>query len=75
MNKNELLQLLINSNVPQDLYSLKGGLPNEALCLNEENGQWEVYYCERGIKSQIKKFGSEDNACEYFYKEIQDLLN
>ncbi|MED3649686.1 hypothetical protein [Heyndrickxia sporothermodurans] len=75
MNKNELKQLLINSNVPKDLYSLEGGLPNEALCLNEENGQWEVYYSERGVKSQLKRFDSEDRACEYFCKEILDQLN
>ncbi|MEY2195380.1 hypothetical protein AB7942_21980 [Neobacillus sp. BF23-41] len=75
MNKNELNLLLINSNIPKDVYSLKGGLPNEALCLNNEDGKWEVYYSERGVISQLKKFNSEEEACKYFYKEILEMLD
>lgn len=75
MKKDELRQLLINLDVPEDLYSLKGGLPNEALCLNKEGSVWEVYYNERGVKSQLKCFKSEEEACEYFYKTIFELLN
>jgi hypothetical protein len=30
MTKQTLLQKLLEHNVPQDLYSLEGGLPNEA---------------------------------------------
>jgi hypothetical protein len=75
MNKDELNKLLMNSNIPKDLYSLEGGFPNEALCLNNEDGKWEVYYSERGIKSQLEKFNSEEEACNYFYKEILEMLN
>ncbi|MGW6300808.1 hypothetical protein [Peribacillus butanolivorans] len=75
MKKDELQQLLINANVPKDLYNLNGGLPNEAFCLNKEDNIWEVYYSERGVKSQLKKFDSEDEACDYFYKTILELLN
>ncbi|MFJ7993786.1 hypothetical protein ACIQY5_16615 [Peribacillus frigoritolerans] len=75
MKKEELQQLLINANVPKDLYNLNGGLPNEAFCLNKEDNIWEVYYSERGVKSQLKKFDSEDEACDYFYKTILELLN
>jgi hypothetical protein len=45
MNKDELIKLLIKSNIPEHLYSLNGGLPNEALYLNNENlpggGRWK----------------------------------
>ncbi|MFJ7511184.1 hypothetical protein ACIQW7_17170 [Peribacillus simplex] len=75
MKKEELQQMLINANVPKDLYNLNGGLPNEAFCLNKEDNIWEVYYSERGVKSQLKKFDSEDEACDYFYKTILELLN
>ncbi|AEH46502.1 MULTISPECIES: hypothetical protein [Anoxybacillaceae] len=75
MKKDELHQLLLDLDVPKDLYSLKGGLPNEALCLNKEGSVWEVYYSERGVKSQLKIFKSEEEACEYFYKTILELLN
>jgi hypothetical protein len=75
MKKDELQQLLINANVPKDLYNLNGGLPNEVFCLNKEDNIWEVYYSERGVKSQLKKFDSEDEACDYFYKTILEFLN
>lgn len=70
MKRDELFNLLVNSNVPNDLYNLNGGLPNEAFCLNKEDSVWEVYYSERGVKSQLKRFESEEEACEYFYRTI-----
>ncbi|MED1601774.1 hypothetical protein [Alkalihalophilus marmarensis] len=73
MKKKELQQALIKANIPEGLYNLSGGLPNESLCLNKE-GTWEVYYSERGLKSQIEKFDTEEQACEYFYKTIIELL-
>jgi len=73
MKKEELRQSLINAHIPKDLYNLDGGLPNEAFCLNKEGDVWEVYYSERGVKSQKKKFNSEDEACNYLYKVILEL--
>lgn len=70
MKKEELLQNLIKSNIPKDLYNLNGGLPNEAFCLNKEGDIWEVYYSERGIKSEVERFTTEEEACSYFYKTV-----
>ena len=75
MDKNELCRLLISTNVPVDLYSLNGGLPNEAFCLNKENHYWEVYYSERGIKSESRQFKLENEACEDFWERISKMLN
>lgn len=75
MKKDELQQILINDNVPKDLYHLNGGLPNEAFCLSNEDNFWEVYYSERGMKSQLMKFDSEDKACDYFYKLILEFID
>ena len=33
MNKQELEEVLLLNKVPEDLYSLSGGLPNESCCL------------------------------------------
>ncbi|MBT2680552.1 hypothetical protein J7E38_16200 [Bacillus sp. ISL-35] len=74
MKKEKLNESLINANVPKDLYNLNGGLPNEAFCLNKEGEIWEVYYSERGVKSQLKHFHSEDEACNYLYKTILEVL-
>lgn len=57
--------------IPEDLYSImKGGLPNEKLCIVEEKG-WKVYYSERGRKSALKEFRTESEACIYFLDKIK----
>lgn len=56
MQKNELEQKLLQEEVSKDLYSLKGGLPNESYCFNEQNGVWEevlifiLQQIEKGIQ-------------------------
>lgn len=67
MQNNSLKQKLLEMNVPNHLYSLDGGFPNEAICLNQSGNTWEVYYSERGIKTGLKLFESEESACDYFY--------
>lgn len=74
MNKVQLQDMLMQKNVPTDLYSLKGGLPSEAYCLNESIGKWEVYYSERGVKSQLKELSCEEEACEYLYNKVIKVI-
>lgn len=74
MKKNELEQKLITENVNPYSYSLDGGLPNEAFCLGENGSVWEVYYSERGSKTGLKTFQTEDEACDYFYGWITKTL-
>jgi len=71
MKLNELEGKLLEMKISRDVYSLNGGLPNEAFCVNEENGTWEVYYSERGNKSGRKVFDTEDEACDYFLTWIK----
>ena len=46
MKKKELIEKLQNNNISSDFYSLKGGLPNEAFCLDQAGDLWSVYYSE-----------------------------
>lgn len=70
MTKLDLKKLLEEEKINPTLYSLEGGLPNEAFCLNKNSEFWEVYYSEKGNKSGLKKFDTENEACKYFYKLI-----
>jgi hypothetical protein len=70
----ELQKLLDAINVPKDAYSFSGGLPNECLCLNKTMFTWEVYYSERGKKSGLLTFFSEDEACRNFYFQIKRVF-
>ena len=71
MTVEELKKKLDKLNIQQDLYSLMiGGFPNEAYCLIKNENGWEVYYSERGQKSDIQQFASESEACEYLLEEL-----
>lgn len=67
MNIIELEQKLKELTIPPDSYSLHGGLPNESYCIYQLDNIWEVYYSEKGIKSNKKIFLDETSACEYFF--------
>lgn len=68
----ELEKRLEEIKVPKDSYSvLKGGLPNEQLCIIKNNNNWEVYYSERGRKSGVRFFEFEDTACDYFFEKLK----
>ncbi|GAB2551744.1 hypothetical protein GCM10027085_48920 [Spirosoma aerophilum] len=56
--------------MPKDMYSLTGGLPNEAYCLQQTSQGREVYYGERGIKSGLAFFPDEETACSYLFRLI-----
>jgi hypothetical protein len=73
MTKSELKQQLIKENIRTDSYCLDGGLPNESFCLNNNGKAWEVYYSERGQKTGLKTFHSEDEACNYFYNSLKNM--
>lgn len=61
----KLREMLEEKGVRPDSYCLSGGFPNEALCIERKRGgEWWVYYSERGQRTSLQKFQSEQNACE-----------
>jgi len=74
MKKYELKKRLEIEGVSREIYSLEGGLPNEKLCLDFENGKWIVYYSERGCRTGIEEFISEDDACMRIYGQIKAII-
>ncbi|NJP43403.1 hypothetical protein [Actinacidiphila epipremni] len=70
MNRTEVKNILVSSGVSPDDYSLNGGLPFEAYCLEPRGGTWAVYYSERGRRSSEKVFATEDEACREFLDRV-----
>lgn len=64
MKKYELKQTLAKKQLNY-FFTLEGGLPNELYCLGENGNIWEVYYSERGTKSNLQTFQTEEEACKY----------
>lgn len=72
MNVMQLEQELKRIGVPQWMYFLMhNGLPNEAFCLTPADGHWEVYYSERGLRSDLRTFSTEEEACEYLLGRLK----
>jgi len=70
MNLAELAAKLTHSSLPEDAYCLTGGFPNEAYCIEQgSNGKWHCYYSERGLRTGLTTFDTEEEACEYFFTE------
>lgn len=74
MNTNELEVKLTEAGVRKDVYQLSGGLPNEAYCLAQSDEEWQVYYSERGSKSNLKTFDTESQACQYLFELLTGKL-
>lgn len=79
MNRTDLRDKLNSLRVKPELYSLEGELLPDRIILYNSYNTWEVFYLgERGERSDMKLFSSEDEACEYIYvlfkeaKEIED---
>lgn len=71
MKLSELKEKLVQSGIPEHAYSLAGGLPNEAHCIEQgSDGKWWTYYSERGQRSGPKQFKTEDEACDHFFAKI-----
>jgi len=67
MTLSELGTNLAKCGLPKDAYSLTGGLPNETYCIEEVDGNWHVYYSERGTRTGNRVFDNEQEACDYFF--------
>lgn len=71
MTVSELKRILEAEGFRQDVYSLTGGLPNEAYCLENRGYEWAVYYSERGERSGERIFFSESEASEFFLQRMR----
>ena len=70
MNLKELKKKLDEQNVPTDMYSLNGWNPNEMMCIERKDQKWQVYCSERGMKTGMKIFKREVDACQYLYNIV-----
>ena len=73
MNKNELKSVLIVKQIPNYYYNLDGvGEIDQRVCLENEGQEWIVYYSERGKRFDIRRFSTEDEACQDILERLVD---
>lgn len=71
MNKDDLHRKLTEERFNPRSYSLDEEQKDEALCLRLDNGQWCVYYSEKGLQTGKEYFKDENFACEFFLDEMR----
>ena len=61
--------------VPDYLYNLRqrGRHDERFSIVHLEDGRWEVYYEERGVKTTDMFFGTSEEAGRYLISELTDL--
>ncbi len=60
LDENKLKEVLQTNKVPEKCYSLEGGLPEKAYCIEKmRNGKWRTYYSEQGQKKSPHVFEIE----------------
>ena len=74
MNVKELSERLILEGIPSNSYSIEEGIPDDKICLRKINNRWEVYFSERGEKSNTRIFHTEEEACMNMYERLKDMM-
>jgi hypothetical protein len=72
MTQPELKKVLIEHNVPESVFDFENrGLENAWGMTREPNGQWAVFFVERGKRRGEAWFASEHDACFYLLSQIR----
>ncbi len=71
MKIQDLKKMLVEKQVPDNLYNLEGaGRKDERFCLEKVDDKWRVYYSERGVKTTDKVFELEEDACQFILDQL-----
>jgi hypothetical protein len=81
MNLPELMHRFKEAGVRQDAYSFEPSTANEQYCLARIGSAWVTYYAERGGRTSMREFETEEEACSFFFAWVtndpsaQSLVN
>lgn len=75
MNVRELEERLAEEGCNPSYYAVGArGAASDAYCLTENEGEWRIFYTERGSDSPpIFESTSEEEACRYFFDTIMKM--
>ncbi|PIF09603.1 hypothetical protein [Janthinobacterium sp. 13] len=71
MNISDAAQEMSILNIPSNAFSIGDPSQDESFCIRERNGDWEVFYYERGVKTGLRIFREKHEACENFLSRIK----
>jgi len=62
----ELVERLNEAGVRPDAYCFEEVGAGEQYCLARSGSKWVTYYAERGTRTSLREFETEEAACAYF---------
>ena len=72
MNCTDLIKALKEMGIPEHWYKIGDkGISHDRTVLRYADGQWLVYYSERGQTHQLEAFKTEDEACRELLRRMQ----
>ncbi len=74
MTLDDLINFLELNNINKRYYSLDGKIKDDAFHLKKKDNKWEVFYFERGKKSQNKEFDNIEDAIFSLYNIFADAI-
>ena len=73
MKLSEALARLRSAGVPDWFYATNGELgTGDCIGIEHADGQWSVYYSERGSKSPLESYTDEDSAAQAFLRRVAE---
>ena len=69
-NTAELVRKLQALGVPDHRYTIGGFGAGEVDGIEQVNGVWCTYYSERGMRNDLKRWRSEEEACAEIYRTV-----
>ena len=70
MTRTEFLEATKAGGIVPDAFNLDGE-GNECYVLADRDGQWDVYYSERGLETGKHHFSTESTALEYLLETLR----
>ena len=70
MNREELKAQLRSDGLDPASFTFDSRLATEQSVLDEENGQWVIFYAERGNRNDVAYFDNGNPACEALYARL-----
>jgi hypothetical protein len=75
MTVSEMIAFFRRHSVPEWFYVSDGGLgAGECVGIEQTPAGWRLYYSERGSKSPLGEYDSEDAACRVMVAHIDNML-
>lgn len=74
MKRDELIRTLKELDIPENAFHFDGPGAGECYCIEANQNGWVIYYSERGQRTIISTYASENEANEKFLQKLKVIF-